>query len=97
MKSCSFYAIHENYDKCTRPALASRLLLPQRYYLPDRLRETYKPRLEQAGLWDVNVEKKQEDQQQRSGPAATLLQQRVQQSFAKEKVCDFTPYVANTF
>ena len=71
-----------------RPALASKLPLPQRYYLPDRLRDTYQPRLDAAGLWNVNVEKKK-DKESRPQPVAvsSLLQQRVRQTFAKEKVC----------
>jgi hypothetical protein len=68
--------------------MASKLPLPQRYYLSDRIREAHKPRLEAAGLWDVNVEKKQDGQQEHRRAAASLLRERVQQTFAKEKVSD---------
>lgn len=90
-KACSFYAITENFIQCTRPALASHLSLPQRYYLPDRLRESYQPRLEAAGLWDVDVERTKKEKgpgegQRRGGAASLLLREKVQQTFAKEKV-----------
>jgi sorting and assembly machinery component 37 len=42
--------------------LVSVLPLPQRYYVPDRLRDVYRPRLEASGLWSTSrieeVEKK---------------------------------------
>lgn len=30
--------------------------IPQRYYVPNRIRELYKPRLEVAGLWPTETE-----------------------------------------
>ena len=30
--------------------------IPQRYYVPNRIRELYKPRLEAAGLWPTETE-----------------------------------------
>ena len=30
--------------------------IPQRYYVPNRIREMYKPRLEAAGLWATDTE-----------------------------------------
>ena len=87
-QACAFYAITDNYNECVRPALASKLPLPQRYYLPDRLRDTHQPRLDAAGLWNVNVEKKKDKENQpQSVAVSSILQQRVQQTFAKEKVC----------
>jgi hypothetical protein len=33
------------------PALVAPLSIPQRYYVPHRVRESYQPRLEAMGLW----------------------------------------------
>lgn len=30
--------------------------IPQRYYVPDRIRELYRPRLEAVGLWPIEPE-----------------------------------------
>ncbi|KIO32509.1 hypothetical protein M407DRAFT_18562 [Tulasnella calospora MUT 4182] len=49
----SFYALAPNYRKLTLPTLASFLPIPQKYYVPGRLRDMYKPRLEAADLWDL--------------------------------------------
>ncbi|KAG9019568.1 hypothetical protein FRB90_000476 [Tulasnella sp. 427] len=49
----SFYALAPNFRKLTLPTLASFLPIPQKYYIPSRLRDMYKPRLEAAGLWEL--------------------------------------------
>ncbi|KAG6867028.1 hypothetical protein C0991_003945 [Blastosporella zonata] len=51
--SCVFYSSQDNWVKLTHPALVSLYPLPHRYYVPGRIREMYKPRLESAGLWDL--------------------------------------------
>ncbi|KAF7294792.1 Tom37 domain-containing protein [Mycena indigotica] len=40
-----------NWDKFVGRALAKPFSLPQRYYVPARVKAIYKPRLEAAGLW----------------------------------------------
>jgi sorting and assembly machinery component 37 len=40
-----------NWAKLTHPNLAYALPVPQRYYVPGRVRTTHRPRLEAAGLW----------------------------------------------
>ena len=45
------YSLETNWWKFTKPALASMFALPQRYYVPERMRDSYRPRLEMAGLW----------------------------------------------
>jgi len=47
------YALHANWWKTTRPALVSMLPVPQRYYVPGRIRDSNRLRLEAADLWDV--------------------------------------------
>lgn len=44
----------------TGPALASMFPVPQKYYVPRRIRDGYFPKLEAAGLWNAPVEEKQE-------------------------------------
>ncbi|KIK98722.1 hypothetical protein PAXRUDRAFT_823574 [Paxillus rubicundulus Ve08.2h10] len=47
------YGIDANFRGLTQPALANEMPLPQKYYVPGRIRETYKPRLEASGLWSL--------------------------------------------
>ncbi len=47
------YSLQENWSAVTRPALVSMLPVPQCYYVPSRIRSSYKPRLEAAELWHV--------------------------------------------
>lgn len=42
----------------TNPALASLFSVPQKYYVPGRIRDGYFPRLVAAGLWKAAVEEK---------------------------------------
>ena len=56
------YSLRLNWWKVTRPAIASMLPVPLRYYVPSRIRESYQPRLEAAELWDVpGIEQEEED------------------------------------
>jgi len=48
-----FFSLSDNWWKLTNPAYASVLPVPQRYYVPGRIRETFKPRLEASGLWNL--------------------------------------------
>src|SRR5277367_4139168 len=56
-----FYAVEENWSKLTHPILASGLPIPQRYYVPGRLRDMWKPRLEASGLWPTFRSEDSED------------------------------------
>ncbi|KAI0807328.1 hypothetical protein C8Q74DRAFT_1377524 [Fomes fomentarius] len=47
------YSLQENWSSVTRPALVSMLPVPQCYYVPSRIRTSYKARLEAAELWHV--------------------------------------------
>ncbi|OCH88180.1 hypothetical protein OBBRIDRAFT_795451 [Obba rivulosa] len=89
------YALHVNWWKTTRPALVSMLPTPQRYYVPHRIREAYRPRLEAADLWHAPGEEIEEEQETRSlfqrdrkkkiqeaGP------EKFKRTFARERVLD---------
>ncbi|PPQ63064.1 hypothetical protein CVT24_005919 [Panaeolus cyanescens] len=54
----SMYAIEENWSNMTGPALASMFPVPQKYYLPQRIRVSHYPRLTAAGLWNTPIEEK---------------------------------------
>ncbi|KAA1469451.1 hypothetical protein DENSPDRAFT_864175 [Dentipellis sp. KUC8613] len=49
----TFYSLTENYVSVVHPALVSVLPVPQRYYVPRRVREAYQTRLEASGLWSL--------------------------------------------
>ncbi|TFK30132.1 hypothetical protein FA15DRAFT_725999 [Coprinopsis marcescibilis] len=46
----AFYS-QDNWEKSVHNAVAALLPVPQRYFVPYKLRATYHPRLEAAGLW----------------------------------------------
>ena len=56
------YSLKLNWWKVTRPAMASMLPVPLRYYVPGRIRESYQPRLEAVELWDVPGIEQAEDE-----------------------------------
>ncbi|KAI0670402.1 hypothetical protein C8Q78DRAFT_1036004 [Trametes maxima] len=59
----SLYSLQENWQTVTRPTLISMLPVPQRYYVPARIRSSHKARLEAVELWDVpEVEEEPEEQ-----------------------------------
>ncbi len=47
------YSLQENWSGVTGPALVSMFPLPQRYYVPSRIRTSYKARLEATELSHV--------------------------------------------
>lgn len=50
-----FFSVNTNWSKLTYPALANRLPIPQRYYMPGRIRELHQPRLTTTGLWNPSA------------------------------------------
>jgi len=54
----TLYAINENWVNLTHPLLVSMFPVPQKYFVPRRIRDTYIPRLEAVGLWYLPVEEK---------------------------------------
>lgn len=47
----TFYSSLNNWEKVVHPALAEIYGVPQRYYVPERIRASFKIRLESTGLW----------------------------------------------
>ena len=50
-----FYSLPANYAGLTYPTLSSFYKIPQSYYVPHRICQAYKARLEANGLWTVPV------------------------------------------
>lgn len=59
------YSLNENWAGVTRPALVSMLPVPQRYYVPARIRNSHKARLQAVDLWDVPEEEEAEEAEER--------------------------------
>ena len=53
-QSYPFYS-SAHYWKLIRPTLAKMMSVPQRYYVPNRTREFYKPRLKTVGHWPTEA------------------------------------------
>lgn len=47
------YSISTNWAELTHPTFVSFFPIPQSYYVPNRIRSSYVPRLEAAGLWTL--------------------------------------------
>ena len=58
------FSLQENWSGVTAPALVSMLPIPQRYYVPSRIRTSHKARLEAVELWHV-PEVEEEDEEPR--------------------------------
>ncbi|EIW60369.1 uncharacterized protein TRAVEDRAFT_145706 [Trametes versicolor FP-101664 SS1] len=91
------YSLQDNWAGVTRPALVSMLPVPQRYYVPNRLRASHKTRLQAVELWDVPEDEEEEEEEQRRvvfgrrkkfklGPTAQTLH--CKKSFEREKVVE---------
>jgi len=92
--SYSYYGNALNYNLFTHPYLVSGLPFFKRYYLPKRIRESYKRRLESEGMWEESVR----DHKAREGNIARKLETRdenvnnvrrkIKESFANEKILE---------
>jgi sorting and assembly machinery component 37 len=65
--------------------------VPQKYYVPRRIRDTYIPRLEAVGLWNLPVEEKVKEKpfhnQQKGLPIEDIKSNtKISQAFQSEKV-----------
>ncbi|KAG8886711.1 hypothetical protein FRB98_001063 [Tulasnella sp. 332] len=94
----AFYAHPINYVRLTLPTLTSVLHFPQTYFVPGRLREMYRPRLEAAGLWDTTSPEEVEEAQPARGWKTSFAEavnrsrehedgsEKVRKAFQKEKI-----------
>ncbi|KAJ6623500.1 hypothetical protein B0H10DRAFT_1786622 [Mycena sp. CBHHK59/15] len=74
------YSLPDNWAKLTHPTMVFVLPVPQRYYVPGRIRNTHRPRLEAAGLWNQHLNG---SKTQKSSPEH---KDKIAQAFQREKV-----------
>ena len=72
--------------------------VPQNYYVPRWIRDTYIPKLEAVGLWNLPVEEKVNEkslQNQQEGLPTEDIESNttMSQTFQPEKVYSFPPYI----
>lgn len=88
------FSLRLNWYGHTQKLLATELPIPQRYYVPDRLRESYKLRLIAANLWNI-PEIEEDDGKTMSGLQRLTGRKRkekeqkakIKKVYEREKVC----------
>ncbi|KAF5389807.1 hypothetical protein D9757_003701 [Collybiopsis confluens] len=89
-----FFSLHANWAELVHPSIVYRFPIPQRYYAPLRLQESYKSRLEAAGLWSLpGIEQEREKKKSflkdpRAPEEEIKPKDRFLQVFEREKVLD---------
>jgi sorting and assembly machinery component 37 len=64
------------------------LPVPQRYYVPRRIKETYRPRLEAVGLWLIaNEPEDRQDGRKAERPKGETNEEKFKRAFEQAKVC----------
>lgn len=85
----TFYSSLNNWEKVVHPALVEIYGVPQRYYVPERIRASFKIRLESAGLWtppQLEPEGKSFTDK-KIGTLRKHVKEAYNQTLEKEKVC----------
>ncbi|CAA7271559.1 unnamed protein product [Cyclocybe aegerita] len=54
----TLFSVDENWSTFVGPMLAGLYPVPQKYFVPRRIRESYMPKLQAAGLWSAVVQEK---------------------------------------
>ncbi|KAF9075153.1 hypothetical protein BDP27DRAFT_1415529 [Rhodocollybia butyracea] len=58
-----FYSLHANWTELTHPSIVYRFPIPQRYYVPRAIRDSYKLRLDAAGLWSMSMPETEQEKE----------------------------------
>jgi hypothetical protein len=91
------YVLVENWNKLTHPALVAKLPIPYRYYLPQRMRDSYKPRLEAAGLWGPHAAEEEAEPktfaERQMKTREKLPELKFKQTFSSQKVNHAVPVI----
>jgi sorting and assembly machinery component 37 len=87
-----FYSLNANWYGLTLPTLAKMLPIPQRYYVPARIRESYRPRLEAVQLWNLpGIEQEEKphfwEREKLKEPTEGDRKEKFKRVFEREKVC----------
>lgn len=84
------YSHPKNWAEHTFPALAAIYPIPQRYFVPQRIREIHRPRLEAAHLWNLHPEDNESGQKPKFGEKPKKpkkdLKEESAKAFGREKV-----------
>lgn len=86
----NYYSSLGNWEKVIHPALVGMYGIPQQYYVPRRIRASYKPRLESAGLWTLPQQEEEGKSARGTNKLDEVKQEAKQtftQTFEREKVC----------
>lgn len=91
-----YYGNALNYNTFTHPNLVSGLPFLKRYYLPKRVRESFKRRLESEGMWEEGVHDRERDKTSKGLREAketrdeTVVtgRRKIKHAFAQEKVLE---------
>ncbi|KAF8136772.1 hypothetical protein EV363DRAFT_1429122 [Boletus edulis] len=83
-----FYGNDTNFWGLTNPVLASEMPIPQKYYVGSRIRETYKPRLEAAGLWSLPNEEEKKGLFEKDKKKKREYTMSFSRAFEREKILD---------
>ena len=92
LTAAQYYALYshlDNWVELTHPALVSLFPVPQQYYVPGRIRESYRPRLEAAGLWNLQPSEKDEKKPFKEAVKVNEKEEnkrKFQEAFGREKV-----------
>ncbi|KAF9454643.1 hypothetical protein P691DRAFT_796183 [Macrolepiota fuliginosa MF-IS2] len=87
----TYYSCISNWEKVIHPVLVGMYSVPQRYYVPGRIRASYKPRLESDGLWG-QLQPEHEKKHPKKNKGVDSVKQDAKQAFTqaieKEKIQD---------
>lgn len=87
-----FYSLDANWFGLTLPMLANMLPLPQRYFVPGRIREYHRPRLETVEMWNLPGIEQEEGEKSRwfgekpKPPPEGEPKEKFKRAFEREKV-----------
>jgi len=91
-----YYGNALNYNTFTHPNLVSGLPFLKRYYLPKRVRESYKHRLESEGMWEEGAYDRERDKTSKGlreaketrDETVIIGRRKIKHAFAQEKVLE---------
>ncbi|KDQ60995.1 hypothetical protein JAAARDRAFT_173425 [Jaapia argillacea MUCL 33604] len=82
------YSLDANWTQLIGPTLASDLPVPQKYYVPGRIREAYKPRLEASDLWNLPGVEQEEKTKFGEKKPEEKKEHKFKRVFEREKVAE---------
>ena len=87
MQAHALFSVGPNFYPVARTALANKIAIPGKYYVPGRVREAYRPRLEAALLWNVGDVDADGKTQEGDKSEDVKHADAVRRTFGRERVC----------